>query len=267
MRHLLCCVVLALVGCGSTTPTNSSQEPDGSIQGHADASSHVHVDGSVDAQSDGASQTQADGSAQVDSEGGVSRGDSAATSGDAGASCSRRTPVNHRATGSTCPAMRGSGGGPFFDGAIPMGDQCNTDLDCTAGKNGRCLLSTVVGGPPRGPIAECSYDACSSDSDCAGDVVCVCRSSDSDSDPNFCGTGNCRIDSDCGPCGFCSPSDNGGYCGFSTSGPSSAYYCHTSQDTCIDNTDCGVDASDPACNFNVESSRWSCGTDCQPPPP
>ena len=163
-----------------------------------------------------------------------------------------RVPKLHRASGSACPQQRGPGDTNPFD-AGPIG-QCQTDVDCTAGTNGRCLVS---GG---GPLNySCSYDDCFSDSDCTGNAPCECRSSSSDSAPNSCvGASTCRVDSDCGPGGYCSPSgvttaDN---CGL-------AYHCHTASDACIDDSDCAA-TQGYICIF--DTSHWTCEHPCFPPP-
>src|SRR5580692_1375818 len=131
-----------------------------------------------------------------------------------------RVPLNHRASGATCPAGRGPGstsatfcpadGGTPEGGAIVGQRLCSVDGDCTAGTNGRCFLQ---GGPVTDCGTVCSYDACGSDSDCPGDEPCECRTSASDAQANSCLTGgNCRLDSDCGPGGYCSPSQVDSFC-------------------------------------------------------
>ena len=71
--------------------------------------------------------------------------------------------------------------------------QCTVDSDCTAGKNGRCLLTPHIPPPPTCTAPYCSYDACESDSDCNG-VPCDCRAAGS-ANPNVCATGsNCVTD-------------------------------------------------------------------------
>lgn len=161
---------------------------------------------------------------------------------------------------------------------------CTMDSDCTTGVNGRCGQWI----PP--PVLGCSYDECFLDSDCGG-APCECRPSSSSSAPNVCVKGgNCTVDSDCGPGGYCSPSvlsalctcpsetlcgDAGGGC---YEGSSSAqgtppgpgwtpvpclcgdscghgYFCHTGCDTCIDDSDC---AGVGSCNYHVTSGRWEC---------
>jgi hypothetical protein len=176
---------------------------------------------------------------------------------DGSISCeAKRVPVDHRPTAMACPTARGPGvtttGGP--DGGFP--GTCSRDSDCTSGKDGRCL-SRGFGAA----VDVCSYDQCYADSDCQGSVACVCRASPTDTAPNLCATGSdCRTDSDCGQCGFCSPSQSkSAICGQ----PDPTFFCHTSGDTCIDDKDC----PGSTCNYDPTIKHWSCGYQCAPPPP
>jgi hypothetical protein len=165
---------------------------------------------------------------------------------------SARVPKLHRPAGSACPSQRGPGETNPFDGGAP--GSCQSDSDCTAGTNGRCLAS--AGGPL---YYSCSYDACFSDSDCGG-VPCECRGSASDPAPNSCVSGStCRVDSDCGPGGYCSPSgiSSSEDCGLE-------YHCHTPSDTCIDDSDCAVQGA--ICVFEAALAHWACDHPCYPPP-
>ena len=122
------------------------------------------------------------------------------------------------------------------------------------GTNGRCLPDGW------GVTYACSYDQCDADQDCPGDVACVCRASASDSAPNLCATGSgCRLDSDCGPCGYCSPSGDPFF-------PPPVYFCHTAADTCTDDTDCAqTPGSCPkGCDYDPQAGHWSCVTECPP---
>ncbi len=210
-----------------------------------------------------------------------------------------RTPQRHRPAGSVCPKERAPKT-PTVASACPDGGvsptlicQCSSDSDCTKGPNGRCGQWI----PP--PILACSYDECFDDSDCRSGSLCQCRPSSSSSAPNRCvKAGNCTVDSDCGPGGYCSPSaldklctcpsekqcgDAGGcykgepgakgtppgpgwtripcLCG-DTCGH--GYFCHTGCDTCIDDSDC---ARAGTCNYNVMSRRWECSKLVCPPVP
>jgi len=168
-----------------------------------------------------------------------------------------RAPKNHRAT-SSCPRQRGPGSFISADDAGAVGGTggsigCSSDMDCTAGTNGRCFKWSAGPGPQ--PPA-CSYDGCFGDSDCSN-ALCVCRESIASSDANRCESpsgGNCRLDSDCGPSGFCSPSLFGclgsDTCGY-------GYYCHTPQDACVDDQDC-ASGRERACGYDLLEKRWEC---------
>jgi hypothetical protein len=139
-----------------------------------------------------------------------------------------------------------------------VGQGCNDDTDCTAGQNGRCTN--------RGFGAECSlcsYDQCDDDQGCSG-VPCVCRASAADLTPNACATGSgCRLDSDCGPCGYCSPSVvEGSIC----SGNTPVYECHTPKDTCADDSDCTDSTVGTSCSFDTMNGYWACARGCVQPP-
>jgi hypothetical protein len=219
--------------------------------------------------------------------------DAAAVS-DAGTSCKgtvSRAPSKHRPAGSACPQERAPET-PTRASACPADGgtsssvicDCTMDSDCTKGPNGRCGQWI----PP--PVLGCSYDECFQDSDCDGGAPCECRPSNASSASNMCiHGGNCTVDSDCGPGGYCSPSvlgrlcacpstqlcgDAGGCYVGSTSATGSppgpgwtqvpcicgdscghGYFCHTGCDTCVDDSDCARPAT---CNFDVLSHRWEC---------
>ena len=161
-----------------------------------------------------------------------------------------RTPLLHRSAGATCPTERAPGPGPFICGCISVtnphncpcpGANCMYDADCTSGVSGRCLAPQ-----PLPPGAQCSYDECFSDADCPANTPCDCRDSASSSAPNSCLTGSdCRVDADCGAGNYCSPSP----------GLAAAYHCHTSRDTCVDDSDC---RQPEYCAFNQQNGYWSC---------
>jgi hypothetical protein len=132
----------------------------------------------------------------------------------------------------------------------------------------------------------CTYDDCLDDSGCGASVPCECRASDASGVANTCQkTSDCRVDADCGPGGFCSPSVVGAFCqcqGSPALCDASArcyvgatetpclcgdncghgYYCHTPADACTDDEDC---AADETCNYDRVLGRWTCSV-CWPVP-
>lgn len=187
---------------------------------------------------------------------GSSPSDATEASADARPDATPRAPQSHRPTAMACPADRPASNCPFPNdgGAPPMG-VCFTNADCTAGTNGRCLAY--------GQIAQCScsYDTCSSDSDCNTGGPCACRlSSRVGRGANTCLPGNCRTDSDCAS-GYCSPSLDfqcGSYSGVT------GYYCRTAQDECVEDADCtgttdaGLPTGPGFCAYSREVGRWTC---------
>ena len=184
-------------------------------------------------------------------------GDSAFESSSMPDACrATSAPVSHRAVAPACPQARGPGmlqATCDYDATRPP---CRTDSDCTAGRNGRCETPELT---PIPCIATCSYDECSTDSDCEGGAPCECRASASDNAPNYCVIASgCRVDADCGPCGYCSPS-----AGYDTFNCGIAYFCHTAEDACVDDTDC----DGAKCQYDSTAGRWRCGgPQCAPPP-
>jgi hypothetical protein len=197
------------------------------------------------------------------------KGDSSHPSSDGGKhvdgspSCTPSVPAAHRPTAVACqttrpPSASGS------DAAIPdsgFPGQCDSDSQCTAGKNGRCQQ---IGGDIAG--MSCNYDECATDAECGTDKVCECGTSlGSDGrSANTCIPANCQTDSDCGQGGYCSPSEPTS-CGnlFGVAG----YFCHKVADECtVDectvDSDCqGHDAGPSSggyCAWDPTHSKWTC---------
>jgi hypothetical protein len=159
-------------------------------------------------------------------------------------SCPPPAPKNHRTQETAC----GVPTSPFA---------CSTDADCTAKPGlpaGKCVTT------PTGNI--CDYNACTTDADCGGMTpVCSCQVPTlGPQGPSFgsvCIPGDCRIDADCGAGFFCSPTVSAS-CGafFGIQG----YYCHTCQDTCINDSDCPADnvGAPGYCAFDLAVGHWSC---------
>jgi len=152
-----------------------------------------------------------------------------------------RVPLRHRAVAEACDRER-----PPGNVNNDVGAQCSADEDCTDGENGRCIQHRET---------LCTYDGCFDDGACDG-FACECEGGWG-SDHNIClRQGNCLVDADCGEGGYCSPSlgDCGDY------GGTVGYFCHTPQDECIDDADCGgmPGSGGSYCRFNPAVGHWSC---------
>jgi hypothetical protein len=125
---------------------------------------------------------------------------------------------------------------------------CHAHADCTAGQNGRCSGNGHDGW-------HCTYDQCFADADCSGTAassVCACEGGFR-SDNNVClRDGNCRTDADCGSGGYCSPSL--GSCG--NYAKAVGYFCHTPQDECVNDSDCG--GGPWYCAYSPLVGHWKC---------
>lgn len=151
-------------------------------------------------------------------------------------------PDRHRASAGPCDPERDDT--PFDPDMGPGGD-CESHDDCTDGENGRCTNL--------GRWTTCTYDGCFADSEC-GDTACICDGGSGGE--NVCMSGDCQVDADCGEGGWCSPSfgDCGHYSGVV------AYYCHTPQDECVNDSECGDtdDSWGGYCAFNPALGYWAC---------
>ncbi len=157
-----------------------------------------------------------------------------------------RVPLLHRPAPVDCSHTRGPGDAdPTLTFAA-----CTADSDCTADTNGRCLVS--MGGAYTN---YCSYDGCFVDTDCSG-ATPVCRCRETSNDANVCVGGNCVVDADCGPGGYCSPSRQFDRINYGVAG----YYCHTPGDTCIDDADCETDGGTAKCAYSTTDMRWECSS-------
>jgi hypothetical protein len=201
------------------------------------------------------------GDTAADASGGSTGGDTAADASGGSTGGDSLVPTNHRPQDVNCPQERAAG-------RADVVGECMQDSDCTDGMNGRCISPNVVG--PLGR-SSCSYDTCSSDSDCPVNEPCRCRPSAADNAPNYCvARSNCRIDSDCGPGGFCSPSllgIDGSVYSDASSGSGSVvfgYFCHTPRDLCLNNSDCDASicvidegCGGIACGYSSDN-HWDC---------
>ncbi|HVR00933.1 MAG TPA: hypothetical protein VMT47_02275 [Polyangia bacterium] len=222
---LLLSLALLLLGaaCGSVSPSGPGAGGSGGGQtGAAGVTGGAGTAGAA-GMTGGAGTTGAAGTPGTGGSGGVG-------------GMSGRVPQKHRAAAVACPTDRPAGlcTAPNVD----AGFGCAKDADCTAGTNGRCSSGGRLAG------CQCSYDTCSMDADCAQmGGPCECRSTAqgivapaTTTSVNVCKMGNCRVDHDCGAGGYCSPSL--GSCG--NYGGVVGYYCHTTKDTCVDDSDCQV---------------------------
>jgi hypothetical protein len=164
-----------------------------------------------------------------------------------------REPEKHRPTATACDHTRPSAEPDVPADGDPSWVMCQSNAECTDGENGRCTGNGHDG-------YQCTYDACFSDSDCPALAsgtprLCQCEGG-SRADNNVCLGGNCRVDADCGGGGYCSPTL--GSCGNYTG--TQGYYCHTSNDECLDDADCNADGSSyPGyCAFMPEVGHWMC---------
>jgi hypothetical protein len=243
-RSVSTMVLMAALGCSSRQDaTNNSVSTDASM----DASAETGRDTNGEARDAGSS----DVNVPFCELGAVEAG--TAPAGDA------EVPLNHRPTHACCPSQRSPGpSGQPYSGSV---NACSSDSQCTAGVNGRCF-------PWEGLVSAggCSYDECFTDSTCGSGTPCVCRASLTDDSANVCDPGgNCVVDADCGPGGYCSPSTRSCYV---NPGP---YYCHTPMDTCINDSDCpSVEASScpvfTSCAYDSDAGHWGCSNSvCCPP--
>lgn len=225
-------VVLLLAGCGSDDPNSDSW--DLGDNNRTDAGPDTNVTPDTDVVPD--TEVVPDATVPPDA-------------GDTGPGCLERVPAQHRSSAASCDHQR-STIEPNPDPNGPM-VECTEHADCTEGENGRCVGNSHDGW-------HCTYDLCFEDSDCSGSRVCECGGGFR-SDHNVCLPGNCQTDADCGENGFCSPSF--GSCG-DYSGVV-AYYCHTCEDECVDDSDCadmgdGSGWGDPYCMYNETVGHWTC---------
>lgn len=196
---------------------------------------------------------------------GTSSGTGASSGLEASMVSDARVPLYHRASHAICPSQRGVGG-PGLQPICPTPPPpttvcCFSDSQCDGGANGRCLNLGHAG-------QQCTYDECSADSNCPIGAPCICRSSPTDNTANACESGgNCVVDSDCGG-RYCSPSPvpTAEECG-GASPYSFPYYCHTTSDTCVDDSDCFVDGGPSGyCVYDPHAKHWGCSPSPGCPP-
>lgn len=163
---------------------------------------------------------------------------------DAGVSPTLVVPENHRPEAVVCDEERP----PGYDGSYPVTGECESDDDCVAGERGRCT-------DMRG-LTVCTYDECVDDSACPTGGPCGCEQGFW-AEHNVCLAGNCRLDSDCGVNGYCSPTlgDCGNYTGII------GYWCHTPEDECVNDSQCASTSESLGpgyCMYASEVGHWVC---------
>jgi len=217
------------------------------------------VGGDAGGDSTGSSGSSSGGSgsssgASSSSSGGSSSSGASSGSSGGGSSSGGVPPLNHRPNDSQCLGPAPNGMCQPGDGGT---DSCTLDSQCAdAGVNGRCIQN--IGGPGGGPggqvACSCTSDTCADDSACPTGQTCSCHgSSYADGAGNHCVPGNCRVDSDCGPGGWCSPTVS-----LSSCGRVAGYYCHTPKDQCVNDSDCPDGGSSLACGYDTTTGHWSC---------
>lgn len=156
-------------------------------------------------------------------------------------------PFAHRPAATACGVSPG-GGGAISASSLA----CASDNDC---RDAGTRFWWCTGGACYGD----SLDECLTDTDCPTGQACACR-------PNYggwnsCAPSNCRVDSDCGPMGFCSPSYSA-YCSAAVEG----YFCRTVADTCETDSDCKdaggslPSGTSPQCAYQPNLGYWTCRT-------
>jgi hypothetical protein len=153
-------------------------------------------------------------------------------------------PTMHRPVPMTCPPVVGNCPARTTD----MGTMgCASDQDCTTSPHGHC--DVMFNG------CSCDYDTCLGDSDCPANNICACASPRGEP-ANVCVPGNCRVDADCGPGGYCSLSLGMGCIGRL---PVQGAFCHSKADTCTNDADCMSSTGGfNYCQWHPELGHWAC---------
>jgi hypothetical protein len=263
-RLIAAWIALSAAACGGSTNESGGGDPDGGSTGGNGGSTGGTGGGAAGSMSGGSSYGGSAGttggsagSMTGGSGGGLGDGGTAGAGGNGDGGSTARVPAKHRATASACDATRPyqpltgippDAGAPYVE--------CRTHDDCPEtsdlGTNGRCTGNGHDGW-------YCTYDNCMTDEDCftvtmGQRSVCECDGA-ARSGANVCISGNCLTDADCGV-NYCSPSlgDCGAYGGVSY------YYCHTAEDECVDDADCGGSGmpGEPYCAYSHLAGQWRC---------
>ena len=178
---------------------------------------------------------------------GNTSGSSGTTSGSSGTTSSGgggRVPEKHRPVAAACTGERTN-----QEPTGANGGECAKHVDCTKGRNGRCVFGRAG--------TMCTYDQCANDGECETGV-CSCDTGTGGTDVCLHMSG-CKIDADCGAGGYCSPTQ--GDCG--NYGGIVGYFCHQPNDECVDDADCktvpGANGGG-SCRYNKTVGHWRCET-------
>jgi hypothetical protein len=159
--------------------------------------------------------SNADGGVDASRDG--AKGDAAEEGRDSSHACRGPAGTIHRPEAATCPSNANDDAGCN----IKPHDQCLTDSNCSDG--GLCLCETpILAGQP-----------------CPGGVPLYSG--------NVCLPSNCRVDSDCSPCGSC--------LGEYACGDVTGFYCQTPEDECAPNGGPGT-TSDEGNGCTFKDGRW-----------
>ncbi len=161
-------------------------------------------------------------------------------------------PLKHRASAIACGlsapiAPHLSDAGYYIDASCQSDAACATDLS---------LTETCRAYPDADGATFCNADQCFTDEDCTGHGPCDCLYSDrSVGNLHACYPGNCQVDSDCGPGGYCSPSLESDC---SHASPDNVtYLCHTAKDECANDSDCAACGAGAFCAV-TQVGFWQC---------
>jgi hypothetical protein len=240
-RGYLTLGLLGIAACGGGSVPGKKQAPADSGTRHPDAARILVIDRSESADAGARS-------ARIE------------CAGDSADTCIVPEPASHIVERGECDLPRST---PELGTNPSPKSECYAHDDCADGSNGRCSGANSS-------IWRCSYDGCFADADCPSGSHCVCGLvtevkldggfERARGNENRCVRGNCALDRDCGDAGYCSHSSGPVFCN-PAGGRRHAWgdYCHTSQDVCIDDSDC---RGRSICDFDPDSQRWECFPDC-----
>ena len=110
-------------------------------------------------------------------------------------------------------------------------------------------------------------NSCATDADCgSASLACACPPPDDAPGDGVCVPAFCHVDRDCGAGGYCSPSYEYEYPSCSVFGTPNrtlvGVFCHTAEDQCNNDDDCGSFAMPETCDWTAENgaqpAKWTC---------